>query len=156
MLRTLKKQIYEQIRKLFEEVAEGSPYFLVDVDVETGKEQVIWVFVDAEDQDITLDQCAELSRELGFLIDANEAISGNYRLNISTPGLSRPLVDPRQYKKNIGRKVRIKYETEGNYKKTEGILKQYSGDTVTVLMDNDKETEILFKNIVKTKVIPVI
>ena len=152
----MKQQIYEQIRTLFEEVAEGSPYFLVDVDIEGGKEQVIWVFVDAEDQDVTLDQCADLSRELGFLIDAHDAVSGNYRLNVSTPGLSRPLSDPRQYKKNVGRKVRIKYKYEGDYKKAEGILKEYSGDTVTVLLENDQETEILFKDIVKTKVIPVI
>lgn len=152
----MKKQIFEQIKELFDEVAEDTPYFLVDVDIEGGKPQTIWVFVDAEDRDVTLEQCAELSRELGFLMDAHETIPGNYRLNISTPGLSRPLVDSRQYKKNVGRKVRIKYRKEGEYKKVQGIMQDYSGNVVTVLLEDDEETEIPFDDIVETKIIPVI
>lgn len=142
------------IRELLKPLLARYSFFLVDVDIKGGKETTIWIYVDSEEGGVGLDDAAELSNELGFLLDAHEVFSGRYRLNVSSPGLSRPLVDRRQYPKNEGRKARVKYRREGEYLKVEGILAKVNDDNIVIETENEEEYEIDFDQIVETKIIP--
>ena len=154
--KTLNKKVINRVKELFEEVIEDTSFFLVDVEFKGGPEPVVWIYVDAENEDVTLDQCADLSRELGFLMDANGVIKGRYRLNVSTPGLSRPLQDPRQFKKNVGRRLRVKFKEQEEYQKVEGELKEFAENELIIQQDDEHLKHIAYEDVVQSKVIPVI
>lgn len=105
--------LVDRIRQRAETVLTGSDAFLVEIIVRghTGT-QTIEVYIDGDDG-VTIDQCARVSRELGFLLETDNVVQGRYRLNVSSPGADRPLVLPRQYRKHIGRPLRVMYRPDG-------------------------------------------
>jgi len=112
MPKTESRSLTAQIRDLAEEVIVGSGYFLVDVEVRGHKgTRVVEVYVDAE-TDLGLDDLAVISRELGFLLDVEDVVDGSYKLEVSTPGIKRPITMPQQYVKNVGRTLRVRYQLD--------------------------------------------
>jgi ribosome maturation factor RimP len=80
------------------------------VDVEYARERGGWVlrvFIDKEGS-VTLEDCARVSREFGQLLDVEDIIPTSYHLEVSSPGLDRPLKKEEDFIKYSGRKVRIK------------------------------------------------
>ena len=148
--------VTETIKELAAPLAEDKELFLVDVELKTGGDTEVWVYLDGEDKAVNIDECAEISRELGFLVDAHELPGDKYRLNVSSPGLSRPLTDRRQYKKNIDRTLKVRFRNEGQeVEKIEGIISSVNEDQV-VLSSRGKETTVSFESIIEAKIIPVI
>lgn len=97
--------------ELTTEVLHGTPHFVVDVHVRGHKgTRVVEIYVDTEGADVGHDALALVSREVGFLLDVEDVIDGSYTLDVSSPGLKRPLTDPRQYPKNVGRTLRVTYD----------------------------------------------
>lgn len=144
----------QKIKDLAAPLVESKDLFVVDIEHKTGSGlNEVWLYLDAQDRGVNLDECADISRELGFLIEAHELFEKKYRLNVSSPGLSRPLSDVRQYKKNQGRKAKVKFKKEDEYDKTEGtivgvdengiLLEDQNGKSVTVLFDDIKEAKIV-------------
>lgn len=144
------------IKELAEPIAEQRDMYVVDVEIKQDQGSVVWVLVDSEEGNVNVDHCSEISRELAFLMDKQDLFSGRYRLNVSTPGLSRPLSDLRQYKKNAGRTARIKYKTDEGYNEVEGTIKQVLPGSIKLTTDNGTTTDIEFSAIAETKIIPKI
>ena len=93
---------------------------------------------------------------MGFLLEAHELGLGQYRLNISSPGLSRPLSDIRQYPKNIGRTCRIRYRKDNKeVDKIKGQLNKVDSTNLQLVFD-EKTVVIPFKQIIEVKIIPTI
>lgn len=153
---TVSKKVVKQVKELAESVLSRTDFFLVDVEIKGSAEPVVWIYVDAEDKSINMDECAKISHELGFLLDAHELFRGKYRLNVSSPGLSRPLSDRRQYPKNKGRKIRIKYKSGGEYRKLEGMLREITEREIFVEKDDGTTEAIKFDQLAETKIIPSI
>jgi len=145
-----------KIKETAEKLAAQHDMFLVDVEIKQENMNVIWILVDSEKGGVNVDTCSKMSRELAFIIDEDELMQGSYRLNVSSPGLSRPLSDQRQYKKNIGRKAKVKYKTDNEYNQTEGILSDVDENNLFIDAGNDKSTQIAFSDIVETIIIPKI
>lgn len=143
------------IKELASPLAEEKGLFLVDVELKTGGGTEVWVYLDGEERGVNLDECADISRELGFLIDAHELLGDKYRLNVSSPGLSRPLTDKRQYKRNVERTLKVRYRKEKHVEKVTGIIRS-TGDNFVVLEGDTNTTEIPFDSIIEAKIIPVI
>lgn len=152
MIQTIKNRILE----LAEPIVEQEGMFLVDVEVKTAKIMEIWVLVDSEEGGVNLDTCSKISKELGFLLEEEDLISKAYRLNVSSPGLSRPLSDQRQYSKNEGRNVKVKYKEDENYITVEGVLTSVDDAHIEVTPENDKTVTIPFDQVVETKIVPKI
>ena len=150
MQNTQQKDIYE----LAESVIGSTDFFLVGVEIKGARPPEVWVYVDGENRGVSMDECAEISNELSFLMEAHDIFNGAYRLNVSSPGLSRPLVDKRQYFKNKGRHVKIKYKHDEEYNKLEGILEDYSDQNIVVLKEAGEVVELPFDKIIETKIIP--
>lgn len=154
--RTVRNKVIEQLKELAQSVLARTDFFLVDAEVKGGNETIIWIYIDAEDRGVNMDECAEISNELSFVLDAHELINGKYRLNVSSPGLSRPLTDRRQYPKNKGRKARIKYKSDGEYHKLEGVLREIDEANIIVEKNDGSTQAIGFDQLVETKIIPSI
>lgn len=123
-----------EIRRYATEQLDDETHFIVDV-VISGHEgsQKVRVVLDG-DEGISIDDCAELSRRLSKVLDESTLIDKHYMLEVSTPGLDQPLKLPRQYRKNLGRnlKVRLKDKT------VEGRLTEITGEGITVLLQTGK------------------
>ena len=151
----VQNKVTNEISELAESVLSTTDFFLVDVEIRGGDTPEVWVSVDAKDRGVNMDECAEISNELGFLLDAHDIFSGRYRINVSSPGLDRLLVDRRQYPKNVGRKGAFKYETEeGEKTEIEGMLQEVSEDNITVQQEDESTLTIPFDRLVETKIIP--
>lgn len=150
--------IVQNIKDLAEPLAEERDLFVVDVELKTGSGlNEVWVLLDNELGGVNIDHCSEISKELGFLIEAHELFDRKYRLNVSSPGLSRPLSDKRQYKKNEGRVATVKFKNEaGEYIKIEGVITGIQEENIAITDEEEAETKIPFEAIVETKIIPVI
>jgi len=94
----------EKIKELAEKCLVNPSHFLVEVVVSKHKPWKFTVIVDG-DQGITIDDCASVSRVLNELLESE--ISDPYTLEVSTPGLDHPLKLKRQYKKNVGRGLKV-------------------------------------------------
>lgn len=150
--------ITKNIKDLAEPLAAEHGLFVVDVELKTGGGQTeVWVLLENENGGVSVDHCSDISKELGFLIEAHELFDKKYRLNVSSPGLSRPLSDIRQYKKNEGRVATVKFKNDaGEYQKIEGVITGIMDQTVAITDEEEVETEIPYEAIVETKIIPVI
>lgn len=97
---------------------EFADFFIVEIKMHLNNK--LEVFIDS-DTSLPLSKCQRLSRYLEFHIDENQWLGEKYIIEVSSPGISRPLTLYRQYKKNIGRKLAIRFVEDG-VKKREGIL----------------------------------
>lgn len=150
--------ITQNIKDLATPLAGERNLFIVDVELKTGSGMAeVWVYIDSEEGGVNVDFCSEISKELGFLIEAHELFDNKYRLNVSSPGLSRPLSDHRQYPKNEGRVATIKFKNSaGEYLRKEGVITGVTDEVVVITDEEEVETQIPYDNIVETKIIPVI
>jgi ribosome maturation factor RimP len=144
-----------KIKALADQAAMGGSSYVVDVEVKGGSgSPIIWVYIDAEVGQATIDDCTRISRELGLLMDVHELYaSGNYTLNVSTPGLSRPLTDMRQYRNNVGRNARVKTRTDDKTNIFEGKFQTLNEDGL-VLETKKGPIELKFADIIETKILP--
>ena len=94
-----------------------------------GKRRVLRVVVDS-DHGVSLDDAADVSREISALLDASNALGDvPYTLEVSSPGVDRPLTEPRHWRRARGRLVRVKVTGEGP---VEGRLLAADADGVTL------------------------
>lgn len=150
-------QLIKQLKEITEPVVGQEDMFLVDVEVKAASTKEVWILVDSESGGVNVDTCSKISRKLAFLLEEENLIGGAYRLNVSSPGLSRPLSDPRQYMKNSGRRVKVKYRSGDDYLTAEGELANVvSGTSFDVVTDDGSHKKIGFSDVVETKVIPKI
>ena len=130
----------EEIRKIAEGKLKDSSQFVVDVIVSSKrKPQKVTVVVDG-DAGISIDDCADISREVSKVLDDSTVLTDAYILEVTTPGLDQPLKLHRQYKKNIGRRMRIKLFD----KIVEGKLVGVSDSGVTIEQGDGKKIEKSF------------
>lgn len=102
----------EKVKAAVEEVIANSPLFLIDISIRgRSGSQVVEIFIDSDDV-LDVEGLARVSREVGFLLDTDEVFTGRYSLNVSSPGVDRPLGQPRQYKKNVGRTLQVSYSAD--------------------------------------------
>src|SRR5438105_3921834 len=81
---------------------------------------VIEVIVDAEERSVALDELGQLSRSISAILDAvEEQLPSRYRLEVSTAGLARPLEHPWQFRKNVGRLMKLTFRDEAGTVQTE-------------------------------------
>ncbi|MGM0459542.1 MAG: ribosome maturation factor RimP [Bacteroidota bacterium] len=152
----MKTDPLKRIEELALPLVEQADMFLVDVELKQQEMNVVWVYVDSENGNINLEECSKISRELSFLVESEDLFPRAYRLNVSSPGLSRPLSDKRQYRKNVGRNVKVKYRNEDGYHKIEGVLKDVSDEFVKIEDENKQSVSVEFNQLVETKVVPKI
>lgn len=101
----------EKIEMLAKQACGSLNLFLVEVRIRGDQRQPIFeIYADTE-PGITLKECEKLTRELQDLLDMDETFPENYRLNVSSPGLDRPLVQDFEFKRNLGQQLIIKLQT---------------------------------------------
>lgn len=137
-------------------IVEAAGLFLVDVEIKHQKVPELWILVDSEHGGVGLGTCSKISNELGIELEELSSFQGRFRLNVSSPGLSRPLSDIRQYPKNKGRNAKLKFTKEDNYHSIEGVIYDVTDTHIMVEKPDGNLSEIPFGSLVETRIIPKI
>ena len=145
--------IAKQVGSLVEPILEGMGYELVDVEyVSSFGRWILRLFVDKEGG-VTIGDCAQISEELGDLIDVKEFIRHEYNLEVSSPGLDRPLRKERDLPRALGKKVKVRMAVplEGRRNFT-GVLLRY-GDGVLHLEVDGQEVALPWPDVDKANLV---
>jgi ribosome maturation factor RimP len=144
----------DRIGSVVEGAAAGMGLYLVEVSVRGWRgSQVVDVFVDS-DGPLDVEALARLSRDVAFVLDTEEVMDGRYTLNVSSPGVDRPLRLPRQFKKNTGRTLRVDIHTaeEAPVETVQGELVEVGDEAITLKVSTKEVRQVPFRDIVLAKV----
>ncbi|MBR9814506.1 ribosome maturation factor RimP [bacterium] len=129
----------DKLITLLEPLVEDLGYELIWVQLAGGEgSQIVRVFIDHADG-IDVDDCAKVSREVSGVMDVEDPIPGNYTLEVSSPGLDRPLVKRAHFEQFAGAQVKLRTyapSLEGRRRYT-GMLKGVAGDEVEIEVDGE-------------------
>lgn len=112
------------------------------------------VYIDAPGRPVTIEDCERTSREISALLDVNDPIEGRYTLEVSSPGLDRPLFTPAQFARFLGSEVRVNtaLPIEGR-RRFHGALRAVD-DAAVVVEQDGREVSIAHTNIAKARLVP--
>lgn len=142
----------DRLRRLIEPVVAAAGYDLEDLTVANrGHRSSITVVIDS-DHGVDLDQVAGVSRAVAASIEADDATLGPrpYVLEVTSPGIDRPLVQPRHWRRSVGRRVRVR---AGSDEQVEIEGRVIAADDVGVRLDVDgEERELAYTNLGRGRV----
>jgi ribosome maturation factor RimP len=152
-------ELKEKIIELVNKYLPDQDFFVVDIEVggNAGMRKIS-ILVDS-DKGITIEECSKISRSVGHEIEEKNIIDSAYLLEVSSPGVDRPLKSKREYLKNKGRKLAV---TLNDSKIIEGTLEEVKDDALIIAAGikkpgtkkvEIKPLEIPFKEIKKSNVI---
>ena len=139
-----KREEYEQrAEQLLMPVIQANDFELVDVEyVKEAGTRYLRAYIDKEGG-ITIDDCELVSRAFGERLDAEDFIEERYVLEVSSPGLGRPLKKEKDFARSIGKDVEVKLFKPLSKEKKEkdflGTLKSYDGTSVTIVQEDGEE-----------------
>ena len=141
--------IKEKIEELVQQIIDDENIFIVDI-LFSGSENIkkIALLLDS-DTNLSIDDCAKISRKLGAEIEALDLIEGAFNLEVSSPGLDKPLKLIRQYKKNISRILAV---TKNDGTIVEGILDSANNDTIILQTEVPDKANKKKKNLVTVEI----
>ncbi|MBE5906825.1 MAG: ribosome maturation factor RimP [Lachnospiraceae bacterium] len=136
-----RREDYERrTEELLTPIMDEHHFELVDVEyVKEGGNYYLRAYIDKEGG-INVDDCEVVSRALSDLLDKEDFISEAYILEVSSPGLGRPLKKEKDYMRSMGKELEIRtYRAIDKQKEFFGYLKAYDEKTVTIETEEDKE-----------------
>lgn len=144
-------RLKEKLQNELTPILTGVDAYLVELIIATDKDKKhIHIYVDT-DHGITLDQCSKISKAVDPIIEEWEEFQHPYTLEVSSPGLSRPIVHKRQYKRLINKTLNISYtDPDGTKRNEDFVLSKIENDTFT-FNNNKKEISLNFNNIEHAK-----
>jgi len=115
---------------------------------------LVRVYIDAADRAVTVDDCEAVSRQVSATLDVHDPVQGRYTLEVSSPGIDRPLYTPEQFARFIGGAAKIELNLPLNGRRRfQGPILAVAGEIVT-LEQNGVRVDIAHGNIHKARLVP--
>jgi len=133
----------------------GLGYELVGIErLSQGKRGLLLrIYIDSEDG-ITLDDCERVSHQVSGILDVEDPIPGHYILEVSSPGLDRPLFTLEQYQRFIGKKATIRLHRPLDTRRVfTGILQQIQEQNIIIVVEG-REYSLPYQQIEKARIVP--
>ena len=148
-------RINATVTELVESVVSPLGYELVGVEyIPQGKNSVLRVFIDSEDG-IVLEDCEQVSRQLSSVLDVEDPIKGQYLLEVSSPGLDRPMFKLEDYQRFTGQLVKVRlHDMQEGRRKMKGRIEQVEDDRITLSLDDGEQVTVCFDDIDKANLVP--
>lgn len=129
--------LVEQIEHLVLPTVESMGFELVQVKLMEGnKSRLLQIMAERPDGSMTLDDCAEISNQVSAVLDVEDIMPGAYRLEISSPGIDRPLTRLKDYEAHIGHIAKIELTLPVNGRKRyTGSIQSVLGNVLTLEVD---------------------
>lgn len=140
------KTSLKQIEELLQPIIETLGYELWGIEFFASmRPALIRIFIDRIEGYVSLDDCVGVSREVSAILDVEDLIAGSYKLEVSSPGLERPLFRIEHYRKFIGSEVQIRlFAPENGRRKFSGKIKDVTDHTV-IIVATENDTERVFE-----------
>jgi len=147
--------VAQKVEKIAEPIINNLGYKLVDVEFASEQGRlVLRLSIDKEGGGMTIDDCELISRAVEDVIEAEGAVGMRYNLEVSSPGLDRPLKTKKDFEKYRGKEIRLKtrepIEGRSNYK---GVIEGLEGDKIYMIVDGMK-LEIPIDLVSKARLVP--
>ena len=145
-----------KLDEILRPVVEGLGYQLWGIEFRSqGRHSVLRLFIDDQDDGISVEDCEKVSRQVSGVLDVEDPIQNEYTLEVSSPGMDRPLFRLEHYDDWAGHQVsiRLRMAFEGR-RRFQGVLKGTEGTDVVVVVD-DHEYLLPFESIDKANIVPV-
>ena len=145
----------QQLDDLLEPVVSSMGYEFVGLEyLSQGRHSVLRIYIDSENG-ITVDDCADVSHQLSAVLDVEDPIANEYTLEVSSPGMDRPLFRPEHYARFAGEEVKFKTsrpQLDNGQRKFKGIIDSVEGDNIIFVIE-DKKLSVPFAEIDKANLI---
>lgn len=147
-------QLEQRLTDMLNPAVEALGFELLGVEfVRAGKHSILRVFIDHENG-ITVDHCADVSHQVSAILDVEDPITTEYNLEVSSPGMDRPLFKEKHYADIVGEVVSVRLTMPmDNRRNFKGRLLACENGMLTVEVDGT-EFELAFANIEKGNLVP--
>ena len=148
------KSLAEKVEEAITPSVTGMGFNLIQVKFMDGKKsQTLQIMAERPDGSMSLDDCAAISRQVSAVLDVEDVIPTAYRLEVSSPGIDRPLVRLSDYAPYIGHQAKIDTQLPINGRKRfAGVLKTVEGNDITITVDG-KDYTLPFADIQSAKLV---
>lgn len=147
-------RLEDRLTEMLEPAVEALGFELLGVEfVRAGKNSILRLFIDHEDG-INVDHCADVSHQVSAVLDVEDPISNEYTLEVSSPGMDRPLFKEEHFEKVVGQIIDVRTRLPvDNRRKYKGTLIALENGEITIEVDN-KNYQLSLNNIEKANVVP--
>ncbi len=148
------RQVDERLQRLLQPVVEMLGYELVGIEYfPSGHHYILRVYIDKA-SGITLDDCEVVSHQVSALLDVEDPIRGRYTLEVSSPGLDRPLFTAEHFQRFCGRQVKLRLVTPVNGRRNfKGLLQGLDEGKVTLEVDGER-LDLPLEDIERARLVP--
>lgn len=162
MSRVRRSEQIERLWSIAEPVVEREGYELIDLELANDRSgAIVRLYVDTippsdASRGVTIDDCTHVSRRVGAVLDEVDPIQGEYRLEVSSPGLFRPLTKPEHFERALGSRVKVKtYEKLDGRRVFIGELRARAEDRLRVSVDG-RELEVPLAQVARANLEPLL
>ncbi|MDF1761743.1 MAG: ribosome maturation factor RimP [Coxiellaceae bacterium] len=143
-----------QLEAIFTPSVEALGYHIWHCELQTaGKRKILRLLIEGENG-VSANVCAKISRQVSSILDVEDLVSGQYMLEVSSPGMDRPLVKPEHFQQYIGRKVKLKLRmSQQERRQWSGVLQQCDDEQIHLVTD-EGELDVSLDNIDKANLVP--
>jgi ribosome maturation factor RimP len=122
--------------------------------VPQGRQMIFRIYIDSP-KGVTVDDCSRVSRQVGAMMDVEDPFESRYALEVSSPGIDRPLFEIEHYRKYIGKRIKLKlYSPVNQRRQFKGVLQRVEGEDIFLLVDDtEQEVKLSYSMIEKANLI---
>ena len=133
------KNAAEQIAELIAPTVEALGLELWGIELQQqGKYSLLRIYIENREDGVSIEDCEKVSRQVSALLDVEDPISGEYTLEVSSPGMDRPLFTAEQFGLYVGETVNIRLRTAmQRRRKFKGVIERVNEGVVDLLVDGE-------------------
>ena len=148
------RQAPEKLHRPIEAAVQGLGYELVGIEYHPqGRRSLLRVYIDTPDG-VNVDDCERASRQISSALDVDDPIPGQYMLEVSSPGLDRPLFTAEHFQRFSGNRVKLRVSPPLDGRRNfSGVLVGMRDDAVVIVQD-DEEVEVPLQHIEQARLVP--
>jgi ribosome maturation factor RimP len=141
-----------RLREVTENLCNDMNLHLVDVEEKGNKNMPLFLVYADTEKGITLGECEKLSRAIQDELDFSDDFPVKYGLDVSSPGLDKPLLEDYQFTRNMGKNISLKMKNIDANKKIVGKLKSFNEKLITLVDHKGRELNFKRGDIIQAKV----
>ncbi len=147
--------VSDRLQTLLEPVVEDMGYELVGIEYQSNpKNRVVRIFIDQDPAGIGVEDCERVSREVSALMDVEEPVPGQFTLEVSSPGVERPLFTGEHFARFVGETAAVQLAAPvDNRRRFKGIILMADEDRVKLEVDG-QEVELAIANMARAHLAP--
>lgn len=147
-------QLEKKLTEMLQAPVEAVGFELVGIEfIRAGKHSTLRLYIDSENG-VEVDDCAKVSHQVSAVLDVEDPITAEYNLEVSSPGMDKPLFKPAHYQQVVDQTISVKLQMpqdgRRNYK---GLLKSCDERNFIIVVDKD-EFELAYDNVLKANLVP--